>query len=31
MKEILISEKEEGQTIYKFVRKYLSEAPFKFY
>ncbi len=30
MKEILISEKEEGQTIYKFVRKYLSEAPLSF-
>lgn len=30
MKEILISEKEEGQTVYKFVRKYLNEAPLSF-
>lgn len=30
MKEILISKKEEGQTVYKFVRKYLNEAPLSF-
>ena len=30
MKEVIVNKNQEGQTIYKFVRKYFSNAPLSF-